>query len=81
MLLKLGKTIDSMKGVYFGNLFGDESAFDLLFDLLSKKSLLNNKLDNYISKLNHASSEVCHILKDHFNNLTWRGNKKDEGKW
>ncbi|NHB91726.1 hypothetical protein C5469_06025 [Photorhabdus cinerea] len=81
MLPKPGKTIDSMKGIYFGNLFGDEFAFDLLFDLLSKKSILNNKLNSYLSELNHTSSEVCHILKDHFNNLTWRRNKKDEGKW
>ncbi|HDF5691393.1 hypothetical protein [Klebsiella variicola] len=32
MLPKAGKTTDSMKGVYFGNIFGDEFSFDLMYN-------------------------------------------------
>ncbi|HFU1699797.1 TPA: hypothetical protein ACH4YC_004791, partial [Klebsiella quasipneumoniae] len=78
MLPKPGKTIDSMKGIYFGNLFNGEFSFDLMYDLMSKDSIHNNNLDNYLSELNYSPSEVCYILKDHFNNFTWDSNKDNE---
>ncbi|WP_049071871.1 AAA family ATPase [Klebsiella michiganensis] len=78
MLPKPGKTIDSMKGVYFGNIFGDEFSFDLLYDLISKDSTQVNRLDSYLSEINYTPSEVCFILKDHFNNFTWDSNKDNE---
>ena len=78
MLPKAGKTIDSMKGVYFGNIFSDDFAFDLFWGLLSKPAILENALDSYLSELNHSPSEVCHILKKHYSSLTWGNIKRDD---
>ena len=63
MLPKAGKTTDSMKGVYFGNIFGDEFSFDLMYNLISRDSTEKNNLDSYLSELNHVPSEVCYMLR------------------
>lgn len=78
MLPKPGKTIDSMKGVYFGNIFSGDFSFDLLYKLISKHGTENNNLDNYLSELNHVPSEVCYILKDNVHDFTWDSNKDNE---
>ncbi|MGK4470884.1 P-loop NTPase fold protein [Yersinia enterocolitica] len=81
MLPRAGKTIDSMKGVYFGNIFSEDFAFDLFWELLSKKSILKNNLDSYLSELNHIPSDVCFILKEHYGNLIWNNINSDNNKW
>lgn len=78
MLPKAGKTIDSMKGVYFGNIFEEEFSFDLMYNLISRESTEKNNLDSYLSELNHVPSEVCYMLKDHVHNFIWDSNKDSQ---
>ncbi len=78
MLPKPGKTTDSMKGIYFGNVFGGEFSFDLMYNLISKDSTEKNNLESYLSELNHVPSEVCYMLKDHIHDFTWDSNKDNE---
>lgn len=78
MLPKAGKTTDSMKGVYFGNIFGDEFSFDLMYNLISRESTEKNNLDSYLSELNHVPSEVCYMLKDHVHDFIWDSNKDNQ---
>ncbi|EMW9315954.1 hypothetical protein AAE121_004669 [Salmonella enterica] len=72
MLPKPGKTIDLMKGIYFGSIFDDDFSFDYFWSLISKDSVEKNELDNYLSEVNHSQSEICHILRGHLGNLKWR---------
>ncbi|CAI1130472.1 P-loop NTPase fold protein [Serratia quinivorans] len=78
MLPKPGKTIESMKGIYFGNIFNDDFAFDLFWQLLARDSVVNSSLEGYLSELNDSPSEVCNILKAHYGELNWIKCKKED---
>lgn len=78
MLPKVGKTIESMKGIYFGNIFSEDFSFDLFWQLLSKTSVENNSLENYLSDINYSPSEVCRILKLDYGDLQWIYHKNEQ---
>lgn len=67
-----GKTVDSMKGVYFGNIFTDNFYFDLFYELLSKDNVTTGKLESYLSEINYAPSPVSKILKSDYGALKWK---------
>ncbi|PKE32914.1 hypothetical protein CWS43_03185 [Rahnella sp. AA] len=77
MLPKPGRTIDNMKGIYFGNIFSEDFAFDLMWNLISKKAISENTLDIYLSDINHKPSEVCHILRNTYGALKWQNGNND----
>lgn len=76
-LPKPGKTIDSMKGVYFGNIFSEQFAFDFFWTLLAKESVTNSSLENHVSEINYRPSEICHVIKSDYGVLQWQGSSKD----
>lgn len=77
LIPKPGKTIDSMKGVYFGNIFSENFYFDLFYELLSKERVVSGNLESYLSEINYVPSPVCKILKSDFGNLKWRTYEKE----
>ncbi|WP_394131879.1 hypothetical protein [Shewanella maritima] len=72
LIPKPGKTIDGMKGIYFGNIFSGHFYFDLFYDLLSKENVVSGNLESYISEINYAPSPICKILRSDYGSLTWR---------
>ncbi|MGE4284754.1 MAG: P-loop NTPase fold protein [Clostridia bacterium] len=74
---KPGKTIDSMKGVYFGNIFKDNFYFDLFYELLSKDKVATGNLESYLSEINYSPSPFSKILKSEFGSLKWRAYERE----
>ncbi|WP_394203084.1 P-loop NTPase fold protein [Shewanella waksmanii] len=68
---KPGKSIDGMKGIYFGNLFTDNFYYDLFYDLLSKNSVSSGELEQYLNEINYAPSPINLTLSNHYGKLKW----------
>lgn len=77
LIPKPGKTIDSMKGVYFGNIFSDNFYFDLFYELISKERVVSGNLESYLSEINYVPSPIHKILKSDFGSLQWRTYEKE----
>ncbi|MEP1742586.1 MAG: AAA family ATPase [Kangiellaceae bacterium] len=77
LIPKPGKTVDSMKGVYFGNIFTDNFYFDLFYELLSKERVVSGNLESYLSEINYVPSPISKTIKSDFGNLQWRTYEKE----
>jgi hypothetical protein len=72
-----GKSLDGMKGVYFGNIFSENFYFDLFYELLSKEKVITGNLESYLCEINYAPSPIYKTLKSDFGNLQWRTYEKE----
>jgi len=72
-----GKSLDGMKGVYFGSIFSENFYFDLFYELLSKDKVITGNLESYLCEINYAPSPVYKTLKSDFGNLQWRTYEKE----
>lgn len=71
LIPKPNKTADSMKGIYFGDIFKENFSFDMFWSLLSKEAFESNNLDEHLSSINYTASQVCHIVSSEFHSLNW----------
>lgn len=73
-----GVSLDTAKGIYFGNVFSQEFEFDLFWDLISKNAFSDCQLEEYLSNINYQPSEVCRILRSDYSSLQWKNNKQED---
>ena len=67
-----GVSIDTAKGIYFGNIFSEKFEFDLFWDLVSRNAFNDCQLEEYLSHINYQPSEVCRILRSDYSSLQWQ---------
>lgn len=74
---KPGKSLDNMKGVYFGNIFSETFYFDHFYELLSKEHVASGNLESHLSEINYSPSPICKTLKNDFGSLVWNSFQKE----
>lgn len=67
-----GKRKEDLKGFYFGNLFSDYSNFELLWEILSKRAILEGYLEERIFELNANSASDSLFISSHFDSIDWK---------
>ncbi|MFT4804514.1 MAG: ABC-type lipoprotein export system ATPase subunit [Psychroserpens sp.] len=72
-----GKSIDSMKGIYYGDIFSQDFYFDHFWNTLSKAGLISGELENYLNELNYTPSSVSKIIKSDYSDLKWGNFNKE----
>jgi hypothetical protein len=73
-----GVSLDTAKGIYFGNIFSERFEFDLFWNLISKNAFNDCLLEEYLSNINYQPSEVCRILRSDYSSLQWQSDKQEE---
>ena len=71
-----GKSVESMRGVYFGNIFSEQFSFDFFWSLLSKEAIQKGTLEDHLTALNYSASQVCKIINSDYGSLQWRNPKE-----
>ena len=72
-----GVSLDTAKGIYFGNIFSEKFEFDLFWNLISKNAFNDCQLEEYLSNINYQPSEVCRILRSDYSSLQWQSDKQE----
>ncbi len=73
-----GVSLDTAKGIYFGNVFSEKFDFDLFWNLISKNAFNDYQLEEHLSNINYQASEVCRILRSDYSSLQWQSDKQEE---
>jgi len=68
-----GSTLNDLRCVYFGNLFGAHFVFELFWELLSKAAVSEGALEDYFSDLNRKEAEFSKAPKAELGDLRWAG--------
>ena len=69
-----GQKSKDLKGYYFGNLLLDNSNFDLLWELVSRRSVSEGNLEERLHSINEYKSQQSLIIASHLKEIEWKRN-------
>lgn len=69
-----GQREKDLKGFYFGNLFSDHSNFDLLWELISRFSVVEGHLEERLHSINEYKAKQSIKISSHLQEIEWKQN-------
>ena len=73
-----GQKAENLRGYYFGNLLSENSNFDLFWEIFSKKSVSDGRLEESLFSLNSSPAKESYLASHELNGLLWKRNTSDK---